>query len=280
MMSPWTKMALGWIDPQIIEHSGQFDAIASWQGASNAFVIVHPDRNTEYFIIENRVRTADMFDVHIPGEGLLIWHCDDEADVNEEGHPGLIGWPQSGDHYRVAVVQADGEYQLETAVSRGDRDDFFKKDGPADEISDSGIYKDGQRVSADTNLRWYQGGIMEDSHIRIFDIGYSGHTVSFKVTMQGRGGSEINDVGSEDFSIDGPQKNTCGVNGERCKASDECCSRHSCKNIRNSRGKRKMCCKMQRKRNKNQQARNKRNRNKKNTGARKLREKRRITPLV
>jgi len=279
MMTPWTKMALGWINPVVLTHSGQYDAIASWQDPTHAFVIVHPDRNTEYFIIENRVRTATMFDVHIPNEGLLIWHLDDEADFNEEGHPDLIGWPESGDHYRVAVVQADGEYQLETAASRGDGNDVFHKDGPANEISDSGIYKDGQLVSPDTNLRWYQGGAMEDSGIRIFDIGYSGHTVNFKLTIQGQGGAVVNDVGSEDFTVDGPVKNTCAVNGERCKGSDECCSRHSCKKIKNSRGKRKLCCKMQRKRNKNPEARNKRNKNK-NTGARKLREKRRITPLA
>jgi len=106
MLSPWAKMVLGWMEPTVLTHSGQYDAIASWQDPGNAFVIVHPDRNTEYFIIENRVKTADdMFDAHIPGEGLLIWHIDELADWNEEGHPGLIGWPQSGDHYRVALVR-------------------------------------------------------------------------------------------------------------------------------------------------------------------------------
>lgn len=234
---------LGWLNPVVIKSSGQYDAIASYQGDKNAFVIVRPDVDTEYFILENRVRTATSFDAKLPQEGLLIWHIDDKADINDEGHPGLSGWPESGDHYRIAVVQADGQFQLETADSRGDGSDLFYKGGTADEIGPNGAFKDGQLVSSDVNTNWYQRGNIVDSSIRIYDVGYPGHTVSFKVEMAGQGGSSFRDVGGTDSN--GPQQVGCAVNGELCSANDQCCSRHTCKPTRKGLGP--DCCRLQRK---------------------------------
>ena len=209
-------------------------------------------------------------------------------------------------------------------ADRGDEDDLFCMDGAADEISDSGVYKDGQLVSSHANLRWYQGGAVEDSGIRIFDIGYSGHTVSFKLVIPGQGGAEagVNDFATADGAeviaggsdpatadptaaptaapttapttapiADAPaednnaatddtqQESTCGINGEGCRSSDECCSRHSCKWIKK---RKEWCCKLQKKRDKDPVARASRQKkkNEKKAGARKLREKRRITPLA
>jgi len=281
MMSPWTKIMLGWLDPVVIKSSGQYNAIASYQGDKNAYVIVRPDVDTEYFIIENRVRTATSFDAKIPQEGLLIWHIDDKADINEEGHPGLSGWPESGDHYRVAVVQADGEFQLEKSESRGDGSDLFYKGGPADEIGPNGAFKEGQLISSDVNTNWYQRGNIVDSTIRIYEVGYPGHTVSFKVEMASQGGSSYREVGG-DSTGNGPQQVGCFVNGERCNANDECCSRHTCKPTRKGRGP--DCCKLRRSRKKNRNAANARNKKRKrNNQGRALgtggKSKRRITPL-
>ncbi len=66
----------------------------------------------EYFLVENRQRTG--FDSYLPGEGLLIWHVDQNA--GGSGHPNDNQWcpgdPPSS-HYRAAVEQADGKWEME-----------------------------------------------------------------------------------------------------------------------------------------------------------------------
>jgi immune inhibitor A len=66
----------------------------------------------EYFLVENRQRTG--FDSYLPGDGLLIWHVDQNAGGG--GHPNDNQWCP-GDpphlHYRVALEQADGKWELE-----------------------------------------------------------------------------------------------------------------------------------------------------------------------
>lgn len=66
----------------------------------------------EYFLVENKQRTG--FDSYLPGAGLLIWHVDQNA--GSGGHPNDYQWCP-GDpptpHYRAAVEQADGKWELE-----------------------------------------------------------------------------------------------------------------------------------------------------------------------
>ena len=209
---------------------------------------------------------------------------------------------------------------------RGDENDLFCMDGAADEISDSGSYKDGQLVSSHANLRWYQDGAVEDSGIRIFDIGYSGHTVSFKLVIPGQGGAEaeVNDFATADGAeanvgvyddpatadpttaptvapttaptaapieaatadvrtVDTSEDASCKNSGEPCERSDECCSLCSCKRDKKSK---EHFCKLRKKSRTdpvvraNREKKKKNNKKKAAAGARKLREKRRITPLA
>ena len=63
---------------------------------------------SQYFLVENRQKTG--FDSYLPGEGLLIYHVD-EGRPNNDGEwcPGDPATP----HYKVALEQADGLFQLE-----------------------------------------------------------------------------------------------------------------------------------------------------------------------
>ncbi len=79
----------------------------------------------EYFLIENREKTG--YDSGLPGQGLLIWHIDeaqttvDNTDNANEWYPGHTA---SG-HYRVALEQADGLYELEKKLDQGDGADPY-----------------------------------------------------------------------------------------------------------------------------------------------------------
>jgi immune inhibitor A len=80
-----------------------------------------------YFLVENRQKTG--YDSYIPGEGLLIWHVDQAA--GGTGHPNDNQWCPGGTptlHYRCALEQADGEWELENCPgysNEGDLSDPF-----------------------------------------------------------------------------------------------------------------------------------------------------------
>lgn len=67
---------------------------------------------SEYFLIENRQRTG--YDVSLPGDGLLIWHVDENQPDNSDES-----------HYMVGLVQADNLRGLESAANRGDDGDSY-----------------------------------------------------------------------------------------------------------------------------------------------------------
>jgi len=71
--------------------------------------------------VENRQRTG--FDLSLPGDGLLIWHVDDNvlSDNTQEWYPGHT----TSGHYLVALEQADGLFQLDQNQNNGNSGDPF-----------------------------------------------------------------------------------------------------------------------------------------------------------
>jgi immune inhibitor A len=66
----------------------------------------------EYFLVENRQK--NRFDASLPQGGLLIWHIDDSVSTNT-----------NESHYKVALIQADGNRNLELNNNRGDGGDPY-----------------------------------------------------------------------------------------------------------------------------------------------------------
>jgi M6 family metalloprotease-like protein len=124
-MSPWSKLELGWIDPIDISQQGTYSI---GQSATNNeyFVITAGYSAGEFLMIENRQRAG--FDCSLPQGGLAIWHIDDAAGLNTEGYPDKR-WPKDGNHYRVALAQADGDFYLEHGFNRGDAGDVHQAGG-------------------------------------------------------------------------------------------------------------------------------------------------------
>jgi immune inhibitor A len=78
---------------------------------------------SRYFLVENRQKVG--FDSSLPGHGLLIYHVDEGATNNDgEWCPGDPAVP----HYKVALEQADGHFDLEGCYgspNQGDAGDPF-----------------------------------------------------------------------------------------------------------------------------------------------------------
>ncbi|MCP4580126.1 MAG: M6 family metalloprotease domain-containing protein [candidate division Zixibacteria bacterium] len=97
----WSKMALGFVNPTTLDGNlfqEQIDAAEYSPDIYRLFSLGAP--MAQYFMVENRRR--EMFDAFLPGDGLLIYHVDDDVDNNNDQT-----------HYHVAVEQADGEFDLE-----------------------------------------------------------------------------------------------------------------------------------------------------------------------
>ncbi|MBT7789723.1 MAG: M6 family metalloprotease domain-containing protein, partial [Calditrichaeota bacterium] len=119
----WSKMQLGFIEPIVLDENLENVRIPPVETEGSAYVLWDRGRaRSEYFLIENRQRLG--FDAELPGQGLLVYHIDDnmiESQNDNEWSPGN----ENEGHYLVALEQADGEYELELTASRGDGSDPF-----------------------------------------------------------------------------------------------------------------------------------------------------------
>jgi immune inhibitor A len=116
--SAWSKMQLGWLNP--IRPSANLTAVSipAIENDSVAYRLwTNGALSNQYFLVENRQKAG--FDTYLPGSGLLIYHVDDNITSltpnNNEWYPGYTSFG----HYRVALEQADGLWELEKSSGTG-----------------------------------------------------------------------------------------------------------------------------------------------------------------
>lgn len=163
----WSKIELGWVTPTVISDPDIY-TLDQVETSPQIYRIDNGYPADEYLLIENRQPVG--IESAIPQGGLCIYHIDDQAGYNTEGYPGQSGWPENGNHYRVAVLQADGDYDLERNNNRGDSGDVYHAGG----ISEIGPGP-GNHPNTDT----YQDGIITITDNRIHSISSAGSTMSF-----------------------------------------------------------------------------------------------------
>ena len=174
-MSAWCKQHLDWLDPTVISSDpGVVQSLQHLEAFPEAFRIDSGYPTGEHLLLENR--QAAGFDAMLPGDGLLIYHVDETQgtlganDVNaDEGYPGQAGWPANGNHYRLALLQADGNYDLERGINRGDAGDLYGSSG-VDEI----------RPTTTPDTQAYQGGVLVPNGNAIHSISSVGMAVQLE----------------------------------------------------------------------------------------------------
>lgn len=122
--SAWSKYKLGWLTPQVVGGTLSAESIEQAETTKDVYRLLEGD---EYFLVENRQQTG--FDAGLPGSGLAIWHID-EAKANSSNTDNSLEcipflWDCSTYHYRVALVQADGLWELEKNTDPGDGGDLY-----------------------------------------------------------------------------------------------------------------------------------------------------------
>lgn len=135
-LSVWTKYKLGWIDPTPITADGTYTLRPAEQ-FPDAFIINEGFQLQEYLLIENRQPIAGDFDEKFWAGGVTVYHIDENiwtvfSDGGNEGNsprggPFLgAGWPGNNLHYPVALLQADGLYELEQSLNSGHAADLYR----------------------------------------------------------------------------------------------------------------------------------------------------------
>ena len=110
--SAWCKANQGWVTVKTVATNGP----ATLADVKTSQTVLRLWKNgttgNEYFLLENRQQIG--FDASLPGGGLLVWHVDDAQQTNTNEN-----------HYKVALMQADGKRDLEHNVNRGDAGDSY-----------------------------------------------------------------------------------------------------------------------------------------------------------
>lgn len=168
-LSPYSKILVQWLEPQEILYDGLYEIQMS-NLYPEAYIIRKGYAPGEYLLIENR-QTIDI-DAQLPGNGgLLIYHIDEQVLTQDApGWPGSPFWPF--DHYRVALLQADGNYDLEKGINNGDRMDYYSANSQQ-------LLPGGQRNYPNTDS--YQFGELTSTGISIVDISKSAELMTFRV---------------------------------------------------------------------------------------------------
>lgn len=172
-LSAWSRSEAEWLTLQRISDDGTY-TLAAAEISADAYRIDLSNYSVaaEYLVIENRQKIS--FDQNLWGTGLMIYHIDDAADgMKNKGYPGQSGWPQNGNHYRVAVLPKEGKYDLERNVNYGDAGDMWQ---PGD------VLGPGSGGSIHPNTDSYQGGVIQETGITIKVVSQDGTDITFEVT--------------------------------------------------------------------------------------------------
>jgi len=206
-MSAWAKMQLGWVTPVEVVIGTNIVEAAAIQNPVHpqVYIIQEGFPEGEFLLIENRQPIG--FDMLLPQGGLAIWHIDygssgkykmyDVYDAqSNEGHPIQVDWPENGKHYAIALLQADGYYDLETGFNQGDYGDLFHANGTINELVPCRNPQECQHPNTDA----YQGGRISRTNIHITEISVSRTVMSFHYAV-GEFGSVLTSTPSTSTTI-------------------------------------------------------------------------------
>jgi immune inhibitor A len=162
----WSRIFLGFVTPTVQAYDDTGINIPRVETNATIYKLWTDGSPTnEYFLVENRQKTG--YDSYIPGDGLLVWHIDDDKSGNTDEW-----WPGSGNpsHYKVALVQADNLWELEKQIGYADHADPFP--GSTDNRNFSG--------ATSPNSNSYSG---TGTSVSIVNISNSGANMTADVTV-------------------------------------------------------------------------------------------------
>ncbi|MEC7416443.1 MAG: M6 family metalloprotease domain-containing protein, partial [Candidatus Thermoplasmatota archaeon] len=122
--SAYSRFWLGWDQPIIVEDDVANLVIEPVSEGGKIYKLPIPgnwSNSEEYFLLENRQQTR--YDTYLPGEGLLIWHIDEDIMFSKWSSNTVNN---DEDHKGMDLEEADGNDDLDSGANRGDNGDPFR----------------------------------------------------------------------------------------------------------------------------------------------------------
>jgi immune inhibitor A len=120
-LDPYCRIQLGFVTPNVPALNLSTASLLAVESDRTIYKLwTNGSPLDEYYLLENRQQTG--YDTYLPGSGLLLWHVDESTSDNTDEW-----WPDCGRtaHYKIALVQADDQWQLEHGINQGDDGDPF-----------------------------------------------------------------------------------------------------------------------------------------------------------
>ena len=122
----FSKWLLDWLTPQVVTAAYGPVTLTASATAPDALVVMPGVRDgdafQEYFMVENKLRTANNSDM--PTDGLVIWHVDARLDPST-GYQDYLYDNSYTSHKLLRLMEADGLEEIE-AGGWADAGDFYK----------------------------------------------------------------------------------------------------------------------------------------------------------
>ncbi|MCK4224588.1 MAG: M6 family metalloprotease domain-containing protein [candidate division Zixibacteria bacterium] len=114
----WCMTKLGYVSATVVASNTSDVEIPAIENSPVAYKLwTSGSPLNEYFLVVNRQKTG--YDSALPHHGLLIWHVDesigDYGANDDEWYPGHTSYG----HYKVALEQSDGLWELESTIPFG-----------------------------------------------------------------------------------------------------------------------------------------------------------------
>ena len=101
----YERWAAEWINPTVLQDDNvTVENMKALQKTGESYVIYNKGHRNEFFLLENRQLIG--WDASLPGDGLLILHCDYDANVWARNKPN-----DDPNRQRMTWIPADNEYQ-------------------------------------------------------------------------------------------------------------------------------------------------------------------------
>jgi hypothetical protein len=190
-MSAYTKHLFEWVTVEDITKDGTM-TLGSSDMSNKVYKISQGFPRAEYLLIENREIT--MYDIGMHQPGVAILHVDMAAS-DLAGHKDDGMYPVN--HYRVALIQADGRFDLERGENAGDMGDLFNgfrfagvdskgvMDLHGDRMIDEKGVTNGYRgvIRTHPTTQSYQEGKLRDTGLAISGVSVASEKMQFTVTF-------------------------------------------------------------------------------------------------
>jgi immune inhibitor A len=154
----YVKAKVGWVNVNTIVNAAQNITLQPYATHDQVYKLPVGDAGSkEYFLLSNRRKSG--FDTHLPGEGCLIEHVDENQSNNTDES-----------HYLVDIEQCDGRFDLNSNANAGDATDPFPGGGSVGSFT----------ATTTPNSKAYDGS---DSKVEVTEIQPSGVNIAAKVTV-------------------------------------------------------------------------------------------------